>query len=228
MDTLRTGADGVGAERPQDRPGDPSANAVRWGLALCVVVPHLMGMTQGNATADAKQHANDKPDQERSAPGSIQEMRKLLATFDTVMLVTLTTEGDMRGRAMAVQDNGALHDCDLWFVTSDESPKIAEIESDARCCVTAYRASDGANLSISANVRKSRDLGEIRRLWKEDWKGWFQKGPEDPTIVLLKLTASRAEYWEQRGGRLRILYELAKAYVTGERADAGLDPVKRI
>lgn len=185
-------------------------------------------MTKADGNGDAKRNGNDKPDQEKSAPGSIQEMRKLLGTFDTVMLVTLTTEGDMRGRAMAVQDLEAVHDADLWFVTSEESPKIAEIEEDPRCCVTAYRASDGANLSISAKVRKSRDQREIERLWKEDWKAWFQKGPQDPSIVLLKLTVSRAEYWEQRGGRLRILYEMAKAYVTGERADAGLDPVKRI
>jgi general stress protein 26 len=207
--------------------GDPSAIAACSRLPLCALDLHLSAMTKGEGNGNGK-HGNDKPDQENSAPGSIQEMRKLLATFDTVMLVTLTTEGEMRGRAMAIQDLDALHDCDLWFVTSDESPKIAEIETDPRCCVTAYRPSDGANLSISARVRKSRDRDEIRRLWKEDWKGWFPKGPEDPSIVLLKLTVSRAEYWEQRGGRLRILYELAKAYVTGERADAGLDPVKRI
>jgi general stress protein 26 len=182
----------------------------------------------GNGHGSAPRNGNHATDEEKDAPGSIQEMRKLLATFDTVMLVTISSEGDMRGRAMAVQDLDALHDCDLWFVTSDESAKIKEIETDPRCCVTAYRASDGANLSISAHVRKSRDRAEIRRLWKDDWTAWFQKGPEDPSIVILKLTVSRAEYWEQRGGRLRILYELAKAYVTGERADAGLDPVKRI
>jgi general stress protein 26 len=228
VDTLRTGADVVRAAPPQARPVRPQRECGALSVALCVVAPHLPDMTKGNGNGDANPHGKDKPDQEKSAPGSIQEMRKLLATFDTVMLVTLTTEGDMRGRAMAVQDLDALHDCDLWFVTSEESPKIAEIETDPRCCVTAYRSSDGANLSVSAQVRKSRDPGEIRRLWKEDWKGWFQKGPDDPSIVLLKLTVSRAEYWEQRGGRLRILYELAKAYVTGERADAGLDPVKRI
>jgi serine/threonine protein kinase len=96
-----------------------------------------------------------------------------------------------------------------------------QLDADPRACVTTY-------LSISAEVRRSRDRAEIERLWKPDWKAWFPDGPKDPTITLLELTVKRAEYWEQKGSKLRVLYEMARAVIGGKPADANLDPVKRI
>jgi general stress protein 26 len=144
------------------------------------------------------------------------------------MLVTMTPQGDMRGRAMATQDLDAVHDCDLWFATGDDSPKVEELEADPRACVTACRPSDRAYLSISAEVRRSRDRAEIERLWKPDWKAWFPDGPHDPNITLLKLTVKRAEYWEPKGNKLRVLYDIARAVAAGKPADANLEPIKRI
>lgn len=170
----------------------------------------------------------DKGGSEVSVPGSLHELRTLLAEFDTIMLVTMTAQGDMRGRAMATQELDDLHDCDLWFVTSEDSPKVVELDADPRACVTAYRPSDRTYLSISAEVRRSRDRAEIERLWKPDWKAWFPDGPKDPSITLLKLKVKRAEYWEPKGGKLRVLYEMAKAVMAGKPADANLDPIKHI
>ena len=175
-----------------------------------------------------KLDASDKGGSERSVQGSLAEVRKLVAEFDTVMLVTVTPEGHLRARAMATQDLDALHDCDLWLVTSEDSPKVAELDADPRACVTGYRPSDRAYFSISAEVVRSRDRAEIERLWKPDWKIWFPDGPGDPQITLLKLTVLRAEYWEQKSSKLRVLYAMARARLAGKPADANLDPIKHI
>jgi general stress protein 26 len=159
--------------------------------------------------------------------GKVEELRKFLEEFDTGMLVTQTPEGLLRGRPMALQDASELGDCDLWLVTSDDSPKVAEITFEENVCVTCFRPKDRAYVSISARARLEKDRAEIRRLWKPDWKLWWDSA-DDPHIAIMKLEVRRAEYWEPKGGRLRVLYEVVKGMVTGKRPDEGMNPPKEI
>jgi general stress protein 26 len=166
----------------------------------------------------------EKPAKER---GSLDELRELLKEFDNAMLVTATPEGLLRARPMALHDPDEVPGCDLWLVTSDDSPKVAEITFEENVCVACLRPRDRAYVSISARARLEQDRGEIHRLWRPAWKAWWD-GPDDPSIALLKLDVRRAEYWEPEGGRLRVLYETVKGTVTGGKADEGLNPPKEI
>jgi general stress protein 26 len=158
----------------------------------------------------------------------LTELKQLLTEFDTAMLVTVTPERLLRARPMAIQDPSEMPGCDLWFVTAEDTPKIEEVQEERQVCVCCYRSSDRAYISISAVARIEKDSEAVRRLWKPSWKAWFTKGPEDPTITLLKLNVERAEYWEPEGGRARVLFEMVKAVFTGERADANLNPPKHL
>jgi general stress protein 26 len=159
--------------------------------------------------------------------GNLDELRRLLEKFDVSMLVTTTPEGLLRARPMALQDPEDLADCDLWLVTSDDSPKVAEVTFEDNVCVCCLRKGDGAYVSISARARIEKDREEIRRLWKADWKAWWDS-PEDPRIAIMKLDVRKAEYWEPEGGRLKVMFEMLKGMVTGKRGDADLNPAKEI
>ncbi len=159
--------------------------------------------------------------------GTLQELRDLLKEFDTVMLVTRSPEGLMRARPMAVQDPDDLKDCDLWLVTAEDTPKVAEISDEHTVCIAALRPTDRAYLSISARAEVVHNAAEVRRLWKPDWKMWFE-GPDDPSIAIMKLDVLRAEYWEPKGGRLRVMIDMVKAAVQGKKADEAMAPPKEI
>ena len=174
-------------------------------------------------TTHARQH--DTPPTTR---GSILELKQMLKEFDTALLTTITPEGLVRSRPMAVQDPEEMPDCDLWFVTSSESPKVVEIAKERQVGVGAYRAGDRSWISISAWATFERDEALVRRLFKPAWKAWFVDGPNDPTITFIKLMVERAEYWEPEGGRARVLYEMVKARLRGQQADANLNPPKTV
>lgn len=163
----------------------------------------------------------------RKDSGNLQELRDLLKDFDTVMLVTRTREGLMRARPMALQDMDDMPDCDLWLVTGEDTPKVAEISEEHSVCVAAFRSRDKAYVSISARADVQRNPAEIKRVWKPDWKIWFN-GADDPTIAIMKLEVLRAEYWEPEGGRLRVLYEMVKGAVSGKKPDDALNPPKTV
>jgi general stress protein 26 len=160
--------------------------------------------------------------------GNKQELLELLREFDTAMLVGIEDDETLRARPMALQHE-KLPDCDLWFVTADETHKTDEVELHHQVNVCCFRSRDRAYISISARARVERSPVEVRRLWNPSWKIWFgDEQPEDGGIVLLKLEIERAEYWEPEGGRLRVLYAMAKGLFTDETAEQNLNPPKRI
>ena len=116
-----------------------------------------------------------------------EHLYDLLKDFDTAMLITRRQEGHLHARPMAVAELRA--DADAYFVTSIESPKVAEIEADADVLLTFHSASQYAAV----------------------------QGKADPSIVLLRFDAEHGEFWDNAGARgLKYVFEAAKAYVKGE------------
>jgi general stress protein 26 len=155
---------------------------------------------------------------------SDDEIRKhfgeIVARFATAMLVTRTPEGALRARPLTVA--GSEPSGELYFSTSLEAPKVQEIEADAHVVVTFQ--SGKAYGSVSGTARLSRDRSLIARLWKESWKVWFPKGKDDPTLAILSVSPTAAEYWDQSGlAGLKYVFRALKAYVTGTRPIDGAD-----
>lgn len=143
-----------------------------------------------------------------------QHLYDLLKDFDTAMLVTHPSGGEMHARPMAVAE--LQPDADAYFVTSIGSPKIAEIEANPTVTLTFQSSKQFA--SIAGRVSVVRDRAVIDRLWKEAWKVWFPQGKTDPTISLLRFEAAHGEYWDNSGLQgLKYAFEAAKAYVQGEK-----------
>jgi general stress protein 26 len=163
---------------------------------------------------------------QKKEQGSKEDLLAMLDEFDTAMLVGLEPDGRLRARPMGLQHE-RLGDCDLWFVTADDTHKTDEIERHQHVNVCCLRTRDRAYISLSARARIERTPHEVRRLWQPSWKLWFgDEEPDDGGIVLIKLRIERAEYWEPEGGRLRVLYALAKAYLDDETVEDELNPPK--
>jgi general stress protein 26 len=140
---------------------------------------------------------------------------EVLAHFDTAMLVTLTPEGEIRARPMALAASQA--DGDLWFITSIDSPKADEIRNDQH--VAATFQSKRRYLSISGRAEIVRDAARIRTLWKDQYRAWFPRGADDPAIALVHLIAVRGEYWDSHGLRgIEYLFDRARARLEGKSA----------
>ena len=145
-----------------------------------------------------------------------EHLYDLLEGFDTAMLVTRARDGHMHARPMAIAEMRA--DADAYFVTSIDSPKVAEIYADADVLLTFQSAHQYAAIYGRVNVVRERAL--IDRLWKEPWKVWFPRGQSDPAIALLRFDADRGELWNDLG-QLGVQYsfEGTKAYVSAPPKD---------
>ena len=138
----------------------------------------------------------------------------LIKGFDSAMLVTRTAEGDLRARPLAIAD--AQEDGLRYFPTGVDSGKVHEVESDPHVSVTLQ--DKRRFVSVSGIARIVRDRALIEEMWSEAWKVWFPAGKADPSLCLLVVDATAAEYWDNSGAKgLGYLFEAAAAYVTGTR-----------
>ena len=160
---------------------------------------------------------------ENQERGTREELRTLLEEFDTAMLVTRDEEGAPRARPMAMRQRA--HDTAIWFVTSDDAPKVAEIEKDPMVGAVFYRDGDRAWISVSGRAGVHRDRQRAAELWTPAMKAWFS-GPDDPSILLIRVEPHHAEFYEPKGTKVGRIFEMVKGAVTGATPDMG--PVKHV
>ena len=146
-----------------------------------------------------------------------EHLYDLLEGFETAMLVTRGPDGHMHARPMAVAEMHA--DADAYFVTSIDSPKVAEIYADADVLLTFQSAHQYAAIYGRVNIVRERAL--IVRLWKDTWKVWFPRGPSDPSIALLRFDADRGELWNDLGLLgVQYAFEGTRAYMRADTASS--------
>lgn len=65
-----------------------------------------------------------------------------------------------------------------------------------------------------------RDVEKKRELWSSFVAAWFTVGPDDTEIVLLRVHAETAEYWDSPGG-VGTGIAMLKTKLTGGTPDVG-------
>lgn len=142
-----------------------------------------------------------------------EKFHELLKDFDTAVLITHGQQTHFRARPMAiarVDDN-----CDLWFITGEDSAKVHEIQADTRVQVVCQKGWTSC-VSIAGRASLSRDRARILELWKASYQVWFPQGADDPNIALIHVAGEHGEYWDNTGiNRITYAYQSIKAIATG-------------
>ncbi len=147
------------------------------------------------------------------------ELWEKIKGIKIAMLTTTDDEGRLRSRPMYTQREG--RDDGLWFFTSRTSSKSQEVQGHKE--VNVSYADPGKNLFVSVTgcARIVDDPGLERELWNPMNEAFFPDGPEDPDLVLLHVDPDSAEYWDGPSGKVRQLFDMARAAVTGDHDKLG-------
>jgi general stress protein 26 len=140
------------------------------------------------------------------------------------MFTTTAPDGTLTSRPMALQE--VEFDGDLWFFASRTSRKVAHLTANPQVNVVTIGSSSWVSLTGHATVVD--DLATKKELWNAVVEAWFPDGPEDPDVVLLRVDAASAEYWDSPGGRVASLISFAKAKATGRPYDGGENETVRL
>ncbi len=130
---------------------------------------------------------------------AVAKVKELVEKAETCFFCTaLATGGSSGARPMSVQqvdDEG-----NLWFLSSDDSHKNAEIERDPSVQLYFQGSKHSDFLVLSGRTSISRDKVKIEELWKPIVKTWFTEGVDDPRITVIKVAPSGGYYWDTKHG----------------------------
>jgi general stress protein 26 len=123
----------------------------------------------------------------------------LLAKLDICSFATQAEDGTLHGRPMS--NNGEVEwDGDSWFFAAADSRKVAEIAADPHVVLGFTDSANATWVNLEGDAEIVRDdVEQKRRLWLDDLERWFPDGPEDPSVVLIKVHARHIDAWSREG-----------------------------
>ena len=145
-----------------------------------------------------------------------RKVAELIKDQKLAMLTTRDPSGTLTSRPMALQE--VEFDGDLWFFAERGSRTVGHVGASPQVNVTVNGSGSWVSLTGEASVVD--DVARKRELWNAGAEAWLPQGPDDDSVVLLRVEGRSAEYWDTPG-RIATVLSFAKAKATGERFSGG-------
>ena len=158
--------------------------------------------------------------QELRGEEGLKKIGDLIKNIRMAMLTTAAPDGSFDSRPMATQKFENF-DGTVWFLTRAESGKLHEIADDSH--VSLIYADSGASkyVTVKGFASTSTDKAKIHEMWNPMYKAWFPEGEDDPSIRVLRVDVTEADYWEASSSRIVRGIKYLAAAATGGKVDVG-------
>ena len=147
----------------------------------------------------------------------LDTIRTIVSGTRIAVLTTVSPTGELHSRPLAVLED--TFEGSVWFFTQDPSPKTTDVAGNPE--VNVSYADGKSYLSLAGTATVDRDQARIDEFWNPWAEAWFDGGRQDPTVALLRIEATSAEYWHIDKPAVVRGFEVVKAIVTRSAPDVG-------
>ena len=140
---------------------------------------------------------------------TLQDLSKKMQKIDFCMMSTLAATGPISTRPMS--NNGDVdYDGDTWLFSYRDTRKVAEITADPRVTLTfsappSLLGKPGIFIALEGTAALIDDRDAFAAHWISDLDRWFPQGIDTPGLVLIRVRAAIAQYWDgEDNGRIPI------------------------
>jgi general stress protein 26 len=131
-----------------------------------------------------------------SSKDPVETLLQKTQDADVCMLTTTEDDGRLVSRPMSIQDIEDDHT--IWFMTRVDTPAMQEATGGQQVSVSV--AEKGFWASISGTAMAVQDIERKKQYWSKTTEAFFGDAkPEDPEVVLLKVTPQSGQYWDSPG-----------------------------
>ncbi len=145
----------------------------------------------------------------------LQIVKDIVNSTRICMLCTLDDQGALYARPMATQRID--DDLTVYFFTRSDSEKVSEIKGDSDVNLSYSKPGSNNYLSIAGKASLIDDMSLKRELWNPMSKAWFPDGVESDKLQVIKVDASKAEFWNASESKLEMFWNIGKALLTGRK-----------
>ena len=149
-----------------------------------------------------------------------REVLSLIGDIDYALFTTRSSDdASLHARPMAhrkAEDDGV-----LWFFTKRDSRKVRDIDADERVLLNFADPRKNQFVSIAGRAKIVTERARVSALWSEMFRPWFPGGADDESVVLVRVEADEAEYWDTPSGVMVNAFGYVRAVATGKPFLAG-------
>jgi general stress protein 26 len=151
---------------------------------------------------------------------AIEKLKELVNSIDVAMMITYPKGAQYPYKTpmsrQEIDDEG-----NIWYLISSESETYENLKVDNKISLAFGDPGSYTFLSIDGIAEASRDQELIDKYWSKFVEVYFEKGKEDPTIRVLKVTPLDTHYWDTKTNKFMTLLKVASAAITGQKVDIG-------
>lgn len=103
---------------------------------------------------------------------------------------------------------------ELLFFTAADSAKVFELGRSRQVSLCYDDTAKNVYVTVAGSAEVLCDAALARKLWKPHQRAFFPLGPDDPSLVLLRVEPERAEYWERSSGAVVNAIGMVRALLT--------------
>lgn len=120
--------------------------------------------------------------------------------------------------AQSVDDQG-----NIWFLSGKESLKNDELKHDPFVQLLFQESQHTGFLSVYGIAEISNDRQKIEEFWQPLYKVWFERGKDDPSISLIKVSPTQGYYWDTKHGKAVAFLKMPASLLTGKAMDDSVE-----
>ncbi len=134
---------------------------------------------------------------------TMPDIADLMSEIDFCMLQTHTDGSAIAARPMS--NNGDVrYDGDSHFFTWNHSRMVRDLLADDRATLTfqgkggfsGLMGAPGVMIAVQGRGAVIDDKAMFAAHWNPDLERWFQQGIDTPDMVMLRISATRIDYWD--------------------------------
>jgi general stress protein 26 len=131
---------------------------------------------------------------------TLSDISHRMRDIDFAMLLTHTDDGNIAGRPMS-NNHEVDYDGDSYYFTWGYSRMVRDIEKHPQVAI-AFQADKhllgkpGIQINVEGNAEVVRDKDAFSAHWSSRLDRWFDRGPDTPGLVMIKVHARRVHYWD--------------------------------
>jgi len=141
---------------------------------------------------------------------AIKTVNDLIKDIEVAMFTTISSDNKILSRPMQTQE--VEFDGELWFLTMKDTDKYQEITANPHVNL-AYAGK--SYVSISGTAEFIEDEAKKKEYWNPVFDKMLDTSYDDPNVVLIKVDADSAEYWDS-GNTLKSVKTFVKKLTNNE------------
>lgn len=151
---------------------------------------------------------------------AIEKLRALVDGIDIGMLGTYSPNSKFI-HAIPMSRQEIDEEGNIWFLFSSASETYQNLQTNHYVSILYSDIKAYNFLSVNGIATISEDRNRINKYWNKFVEAWFEKGKEDPTIRILKVSPIEAHYWDNKSNKLVSFLKVAASALTGTKLDIG-------